>query len=257
MLRGMGDTYFDEWIAERYEQLWPHLFAPDVIEPALDCLYDLAGGGACLEFGIGTGRIGIALARRGVTVHGIELSEAMVRRLRAQPGGDGGAVTIGDFASTAVGGMFSLVYLLRNTITNLTTQDEQVNCFRNAAAHLGPGGLFLIENYIPQLQRVPPGDTGRVFAAEPDHLGLEDYNLAAQIAVSTHYWVIDGELRTFSSPHRYLWPQELDLMAKLAGLTLRHRWSDWHRNAFTSDSPGHSSVWQKPAEHDLSPSATA
>lgn len=227
-----------------------------MIEPTVDCLCELAGGGACLEFGIGTGRIGIPLARRGVIVHGIELSGAMVRRLRAQPGGDGVAVSIGDFATTAVDGMFSLVYLLRNTITNLTTQDEQVNCFRNAAAHLGPGGFFLIENYVPQLQRVPPGETVRVFAAEPDHLAFETYDVAAQIAVSTHFWVVDGELGTFSSAHRYVWPQELDLMAKVAGLTLRHRWSDWHRNAFTSDSPEHISIWQKPAQPDLPLSAT-
>jgi hypothetical protein len=174
----------------------------------------------------------------------------MVRRLRAQPGGADLAVTIGDFATTSVGGGFSLVYLLRNTITNLTTQDEQVACFGNAAAHLAPGGHFLIENYIPQLQRLPPGETVRVFAAEPDHLAFEDYDLTAQIAVSTHYWVIDGELRRLSSPHRYVWPQELDLMARIAGLTLHHRWSDWHHNAFTSDSPSHISVWRKPSELD-------
>lgn len=251
MLRGVAQARFDEWVAERYARLWPHLFLPEVIEPTVDCLCELAGGGACLEFGIGTGRIGIPLARRGVIVHGIELSEAMVRRLRAQPGGDGVVVSIGDMATTAVDGVFSLVYLLRNTITNLTTQDEQVDCFRNAAAHLGPGGFLLIENYVPALQRVPPGETVRVFAAQPDHLAFENYDVAAQIAVSTHFWVIDGELKTFSSPHRYVWPGELDLMAKIAGLTLRHRWSDWHRNPFTSDSPDHISIWQKPAQPDL------
>jgi Methyltransferase domain len=244
----VAETHFDDWVAERYEQLWSHLFAPEVVGPTLDCLCDLAGGGACLEFGIGTGRIGIPLSQRGVSVHGIELAQAMVRRLRAQPGGDGLAVTIGDFATTSVTGGFSLVYLLRNTITNLTTQDEQVACFRNAAAHLVPGGFFLIENYIPQLQRLPPGENVRVFAAEPDHLAFEDYDFAAQIAVSTHYWVTDAALRRLSSPHRYVWPQELDLMAKVAGLALRHRWSDWHRSAFTSDSPSHISVWQKPPE---------
>jgi hypothetical protein len=169
----------------------------------------------------------------------------MVRRLRTQS--DRVAVTIGDFATTVVDGTFSLVYLLRNTITNLTTQHEQVSCFRNAARHLEPGGCFLIENYIPQPQQVPPGESVRVFAAEQDHLAFEDYNPAEQIAVSTHYWVVDGKLKTFSSPHRYVWPQELDLMAEAAGLTLRHRWSDWHRNAFTGDSPAHISVWEKPA----------
>jgi SAM-dependent methyltransferase len=246
----MAESHFDDWVAERYEQLWPHLFAPEVVGPTLDRLGELAGGGACLEFGIGTGRIGIPLSQRGVRVQGIELAQPMVRRLRAQPGGDELEVTIGDFATTSVGGGFSLVYLLRNTITNLTTQEEQAACFRNAADHLAPGGHFLVENYVPQVQQLPPGETVRVFAAEPDHLAFEDYDPAAQIAVSTHYWVIDGELRRFSSPHRYVWPEELDLMAKNAGLTLRHRWSDWHRNAFTGDSPSHISVWRKPSEPD-------
>lgn len=243
----MAESHFDDWVAEHYERLWPQLFAPEVIEPTLDCLVELAGGGACLEFGIGTGRIGIPLSQRGFSVHGIELAPAMARRLRAQPGGQDLAVTIGDFATTSVGGGFSLVYLLRNTITNLTTRDEQVACFRNAADQLVPGGLFLIENYVPQL---PPGETVRVFAAEPDHLAYEDYDPTAQIAVSTHHWLIDGELRTFSSPHRYVWPEELDDMAKSAGLSLLHRWSDWQRNAFTSDSPSHISVWRK---HEFSP----
>jgi len=242
----VAESHFDDWVAEHYEQLWPQLFAPELVGPTLDRLWELASGGACLEFGIGTGRIGIPLSQRGVRVQGIELAPAMVRRLRARPGGADLAVTIGDFATTSVGGGFSLVYLLRNTITNLTTQDEQVACFRNAAAHLAPGGHFLIENYVPQLQRLPPGETVRMFAAEPDHLAFENYDLAAQIAVSTHYWVVDGELRRLSSPHRYVWPQELDLMARFAGLTLHHLWSDWHRNAFSSDSPSHISVWRKP-----------
>jgi hypothetical protein len=246
----MAESHFDDWVAERYEQLWPELFASDVVGPTVDCLCELARGGACLEFGIGTGRIGIPLSQRGVRVHGIELAQSMVRRLRAQPGGEDLAVTIGDFATTSVGGEFSLVYLLRNTITNLTTQDEQVACFRNAAAQLAPAGLFLIENYVPQLRRLPPGETVRVFAAEPDHLAFEHYDPATRIAVSTHYWAIDGELHKFSSPHRYVWPHELDLMAKNAGLTLHRRWSDWHRHAFTSDSPSHVSVWRKPPASD-------
>jgi len=243
----MAESHFDEWVAERYERLWPQLFAPELVGPTLDRLAELARGGACLEFGIGTGRIGIPLSRRGIRVHGIELAPSMVRRLRAQPGGKELAVTIGDFATTFLGGGFSLVYLLRNTITNLTTQDEQFACFRNAADHLAPAGLFLIENYVPQVQRLPAGETVRVFAAEPDHLGFEDYGPVDRIAVSTHCWVIDGELRAFSSPHRYVWPHELDLMAKDAGLTLLHRWSDWHSNPFTGGSPSHITVWRKPS----------
>jgi hypothetical protein len=136
-----------------------------------------------------------------------------------------------------------LVYLLRNTITNLTTQDDQVDCFRNAAAHLEPGGLFVIENYIPALRRLPPGETVRVFTNTPTHLGFEEYDFAAQLAVSHHHWTIDGQHSTLSSTHRYLWPAELDLMARLAGMTLRERWSDWHRTPFTGDSENHISVW--------------
>jgi SAM-dependent methyltransferase len=211
-----------------------------VVEPAVRLLADLAGAGPALEFGIGTGRIALPLSRRGLRVHGIELSPAMAARL-----GTGIDVTIGDFATATAGTAFNLVYLLRNTITNLTTQDEQVEAFGNAAAHLRPGGHFLVENYVPQLQRLPPGDTARVFTAESDHLGYEEYDVATQIAVSHHFWVVEGQLKTFSSPHRYAWPAELDLMARLAGMTLRERWSGWHREPFTGESRSHSSVWRK------------
>jgi SAM-dependent methyltransferase len=211
-----------------------------VLDPAVDFLAGLAGGSA-LELGVGTGRVAVPLSRRGVAVHGIDLSPAMVARLRAQSSAVD--VTVGDFAHTSVGRTFPLVYLLRNTITNLTTQDDQVDCFRNAAAHLEPGGLFVIENYIPALRLLPPGQTVRAFTRTPTHLGFEEYDVAAQLAVSHHYWTIDGEIRTFSSTHRYLWPAELDLMARLAGMTLRERWSDWHRTPFTGDSQSHISVW--------------
>jgi hypothetical protein len=144
-----------------------------------------------------------------------------------------------------VDGRFALVYLLRNTITNLTTQDEQVRAFANAAAHLRPGGCFVIENYVPELQRLPPGETTHVFIATPDHLGYEQYDVATQTATSYHYWTIDGRLATFTSSHRYVWPSELDLMARLASLRLRERWADWDRRPFTSDSRNHISVWQK------------
>jgi SAM-dependent methyltransferase len=242
----MPETRFDDWIASRYERLWPELFDPAVVDPVVDFLADLVGTGPALELGIGTGRIAVPLSRRGIPVHGIELSPAMLAQLRAQPDANAIGVTVGDFASATVGRTFGLAYLLRNTITNLTTQDEQVDCFRNVAAHLRPGGLFLIENYIPALGQLPPGDTIRVFTRTTTHLGFEEYDVAAQIAVSHHYWVIDGELKTFSSPHRYLWPAELDLMARLAGMTLRERWADWHRAPFTSQSRNHISVWQKP-----------
>ncbi len=236
---------FEEWIASRYATLWANLFDPAVLDPAVDFLADLAGTGAALELGIGTGRVALPLRRRGVRVHGIELSPAMVAQLQTQPGADDIGVTIGDFAATTVNATFALAYLVRNTITNLTTQDEQVACFRNAAAHLEPGGCFVIEVYIPEIQRLPPGETVHAFTITPTHLGFEEYDTAAQIAVSHHYWVIDGQLETFSSPHRYVWPAELDLMARLAGLTLRERWSDWNREPFTSASRNHISVWEK------------
>jgi SAM-dependent methyltransferase len=243
----VAETHFDAWIAQHYATLWPELFDPAVIEPAVDLLADLAGSGPVLELGVGTGRIALPLSRRGVRVHGIELSPAMVTELKAQPCGSDIGVTIGDFARATVDDRFTLVYLVRNTITNLTTQDEQVECFRNAAAHLEPGGRFVIENYVPELQRLPPGDTMHVFTATSNHVGVEEYDIAAQIAFSHHYWVLDGRLTTFSSPHRYVWPSELDLMARLAGMVLRERWNDWNREPFTSESRNHISVWQKPS----------
>jgi SAM-dependent methyltransferase len=239
------ETHFDEWVAQRYEILWPELFDPAVVEPTVDFLADLAGAGPALELGVGTGRIALPLTRRGVSVHGIELSPAMGAQLQVQPGASEVGVTIGDYATAKLGRTFKLAYLLRNTITNLTSQDEQVEAFRNVAAHLEPGGHFVIENYIPALQRLPPGETTHVFTASPDHVGFEEYNVAAQIALSHHYWVINGQLKTFSSPHRYVWPSELDLMAQLAGMILRERWSDWRRAPFTSDSQNHISVWEK------------
>jgi SAM-dependent methyltransferase len=239
-------NYFDERIAKSYEAKWPELFEPAVVDPAVDFLAELAGTGAALELGIGTGRIAIPLGQRGVRVHGIDLSPDMVARLQAKAGTDDIGVTIGDFVTTRVGGTFKLAYLVRNTIMNLTTQDEQVACFGNVAAQLEPGGCFVIEVNIPQLQRLPPGETVRAFAVTPTHLGFEEYDVATQIAFSHHSWMVDGHLETLSAPFRYVWPSELDLMARLAGMSLRERWSDWHRAPFTSESGSHVSVWEKP-----------
>jgi SAM-dependent methyltransferase len=241
------ETRFDEWLAQWYEVLWSELFAPAVIDPAVDFLAELAGAGPVLEFGIGTGRVAVALQRRGIRVHGIELSPAMVEQLRSHCGASDITVTVGDFATAEVGETFTLVYLLRNTITNLTTHDEQVASFRNASTHLQAGGCFVIENYIPALQHLPPGETRHVFVTTPTHVGIEEYDTTNQIAVSRHFWEIDGLVRTFSSSHRYVWPSELDVMARLAGMTLRERWSDWRRTPFTSVSRNHISVWQVPA----------
>jgi SAM-dependent methyltransferase len=250
-VRLVPDDFFDEPIARSYEAKWPELFKPAVVDAAVNFLDDLAGAGAVLELGIGTGRIALPLSRRGHRVHGIELSPAMVAQMRKQPGSNDIGVTIGDFATTTVDATFTLAYLVRNTIMNLTTQDEQVACFQNVAAHLEPGGCFVIEVRVPELQRLPPGETIHAFTATPTHLGFEEYAVGSQIAFSHHYWVVDGQLETFSAPFRYVWPSELDLMARLAGMTLRERWSNWNREPFTSDSREHVSVWQRAGGIDV------
>ncbi|MDQ1479098.1 MAG: hypothetical protein QOE62_4327 [Actinomycetota bacterium] len=243
----MPKIVFDERIAAGYDATSTDMYEPEVLEPAVSFLAELAGTGPALELGIGTGRVGLPLSRRGVHVHGIDISPAMVARLRMKPDSDAIDVTIGDFATTRVSGSFVLAYLVYNTITNLTTQDEQVDCFRNVAAHLEPGGCFVIEVYIPELQRLPPGETIHAFKVTPTHLGFEEYDVATQIACSHHYFVVDGRVEIFSAPYRYVWPSELDLMARLAGLTLRERWGDWNREPFTRESRKHVSVWEKPA----------
>ena len=242
----MTDGYFDERIAARYDDDSADRFQPAVLDPAVEFLAGLAGDGAALELGIGTGRIAVPLHARGVPVHGIDLSEPMVAQLRAKPGTDDIGVTIGDFATTAVAGTFRLAYLVFNTITNLTTQDEQVACFENAAAHLEPGGCFLIECGVPSLQRLQPGQRYVPFDVSPEHLGFDDVDVVTQRLTSCHYYVHDGRVAVFESPHRYAWPAELYLMARIAGLSLRDRFADWDRSPFTATSGKHISVWQKP-----------
>jgi SAM-dependent methyltransferase len=242
----MPEDYFGEQVAAQYDESSADLFEPAVVGPVVEFLAGLAGRGAALELGIGTGRIALPLARRGIRVHGIELSEAMAARLRAKPGAEQIGVTIGDFATTAVEGRFSVAYLVFNTIMNLTSQEEQVACFQNVAAHLAPGGCFVIEVMVPALQRLPPGETVRAFTLTATRLGFDEYDVASQGLVSHHYSVVAGRLEVVSMPFRYVWPSELDLMARLAGMTLRERWSGWKREPFTSDSTGHVSVWEKP-----------
>ena len=241
----MPEDYFGERVAERYDSA-AEMFEPAVVDPAVDFLADLAGDGAALELGIGTGRIALPLSERGVRVHGIDISAPMVAQLRAKPGGDDIGVTIGDFATTKVDGTFRLAYLVYNTIENLTTQEEQIACFQNVAAHLEPGGCFVIEVGVPGLQRLPPGETVRAFNVSATRLGFDEYDVVSQGLISHHYSVVDGQLEVFSVPFRYVWPSELDLMARLAGMTLRERWSGWKREPFTSDSRKHVSVWEKP-----------
>jgi SAM-dependent methyltransferase len=242
-----GDGYFDERVAARYDESSSEMFAREAVEPAVDFLAALAGEGRALELGIGTGRIALPLVRRAVEVHGIDLSRAMVARLREKPGGEGIPVAIGDFATTRVDGAFSLAYLVFNTINNLTTQEEQVACFRNVAAHLEPGGRFVIEVGLPELRRLPPGETMHVFDASEGHWGIDEYDLVNQGLVSHHFSVVDGALERVSMPFRYVWPSELDLMAELAGMRLRERWSGWKREPFTDESRKHVSVWETPA----------
>ena len=241
----MPEDYFGERVAERYDEWDADASAPAVLDPIVDFLAALAGDGAALELGIGTGRIALPLSGQGVRVHGVDLSPDMVAELRARPGAEGIGVTVGDFATTRVGGPFRLAYLVRNTITNLTTQDEQVECFRNVAAHLEPGGCFVVEVGVPQLQRLPPGETVRAFDVSPARLGFDEYDVASQGLVSHHYREVDGKLDVVSVPFRYVWPSELDLMARLAGMTLRERWGGWRREPFTGDSEMHVSVWEK------------
>ena len=242
------DGYFDERVADRYDESEAEMFDPGVVDPAVDLLAELAGGGRVLEFGIGTGRIALPLAARGLDVHGMDMSRAMVERLRAKPAGEDIGVAIGDFARTTVDGSFSLVYLVFNTINNLTSQAAQVACFRNAAAHLEPGGAFVVEVGVPQLRRLPPGETVRAFAVSETRWGFDEFDVATQGLVSHHFEIVDGRVEHTSVPFRYVWPSELDLMAELAGMRLGDRWGGWRREPFTAESRSHVSVWEKPAE---------
>lgn len=241
----MPENYFDEQIAASYDSDWD-MFAPATVEPAVDFLAQLADRGTALELGIGTGRIALPLSGRGIRVHGIDLSAAMVAQLRAKPGAEDIRVTIGDFASTRVEGTFGLAYLVYNTIENLTTQDEQVECFRNVARHLEPGGSFVIEVEVPQLQRLPLGETVRALSVSPTRFDFDELDIAEQCGVSHHYWIAEGQSGVFSMPYRFVWPSELDLMARIAGMSLRERWGDWTRKPFTATSARHISVWEKP-----------
>ena len=237
------EDHFGPDVAARYDAESAEMSTPEALGPTIDRLQELAGGGRALELAIGTGRVALPLAARGVPVCGIELSPAMVAELRAKPGGDAIPVTIGDMSQATVEGPFSLVYLVFNTIGNLTTQDAQVECFANAAAHLEPGGHFVVEVGVPQLQRLPPGERHQVFAASGGHWGIDEYDVATQQLRSHHFSAAGDGYRHESLPFRYVWPSELDLMARLAGLRLRERWQDWDRSPFTSGSRKHVSVW--------------
>jgi trans-aconitate methyltransferase len=240
-----GEGYFGERVAARYDDLSWSMFDPAVVGPTVDLLAELAGGGAALEFAIGTGRIALPLAERGVRVAGIDNSEAMLARLREKPGAERIEAMAGDMAATRVEGEFSLVYLVFNTIFNLVTQDGQVACFENAAAHLGTGGRFVIEARVPELQRLPSGQAVLPWRADPDGMSYYVYDVVGQRLSGQHYYFVDGRVQASPTEMRYAWPAELDLMARLAGMRLEDRWASWGREPFTALSPAHVSVYEK------------
>lgn len=239
------DGFFGERVASTYDDD-PEMFDPAVVRPTVDFLAALADGRRALELGIGTGRIALPLAERGVTVAGIDLSRAMVDRLRAKPGGADLEVALGDFSTTRVAGEFGLVYLVFNTIFNLVTQEAQIACFANAGAHLTSGGVFVIETMVPDLQRLALGNTVLPFRAEPSGISFDVYDVVTQRFSSQHYTFRADGVDAFPVEFRYAWPAELDLMARLAGLELRDRFGGWHREPFTAVSSSHVSVYVKP-----------
>jgi SAM-dependent methyltransferase len=242
----LGDVW-DEDAAARYDTPGAGMFAPELLGPTVERLVRLADGGPALEFAVGTGRVAVPLRERGVPVTGIELSRPMVERLRAKADERTIPVVLGNMATARAPGTFSLVYLVYNTISNLLTQDAQVACFANAARHLAPGGRFVVELWVPDLQRLPPGSPAAVFTAEPGYVGFDTYDVLRQRVVSHHVrFGGDGEGRVSRSPHRYVWPAELDLMGRLAGFSLESRSADWSGSEFTAESRSHVSVYRLP-----------
>jgi SAM-dependent methyltransferase len=243
------DEIWDADAARRYDTPGTGMFSPDVLGPTVDRLAALAGGGRALEFAIGTGRVAIPLHERGVPVTGIELSTAMIDQLRTKISDDELPVVTGDMATATAPGRFTVAYLVFNTIANLLTQREQVACFRNAARHLEPGGSFVIELWVPELRKLPPGVGATVFTTEPGYLGIDTYDVLDQRVVSHHFrFDPDGgrDARVYRTPHRYIWPSELDLMAQLAGFELESRHADWSGAPFTAESRSHVSVYRLP-----------
>jgi len=242
------EDIWDLEAAESYDTPGTGLFAAEVLRPTVDRLAELAGGGRALEFAIGTGRVAIPLAGRGVPVAGIEIAPPMLAQLRSKVGEAEIPVVVGDMATADAPGTFSLVYLVYNGISNLLTQAEQVACFRNAARHLAPGGRFVVELWVPELRKLPPGQTAVVWASDPGYIGLDVYDPLLQHVVSHHFRFGEGrEAQIFRSPHRYVWPAELDLMAQLAGFALESRHADWTGSPFTAESRSHVSVYRLPS----------
>jgi SAM-dependent methyltransferase len=232
--------------AEYYDDTSAAMFAPEVLDPTVELLFEVSQGGPALELAIGTGRVALPLSAKGITVRGIDLSAPMAEQLRAKPGADAIEVTVGDMTTTRVDGRFTLVYLVWNGIMNVTAQHEQVAVFKTAAAHLAPGGCFVVEVSVPDLRGLPPGEATRVFTMGPDRVGIDTFDdLVGQIASSHHWMRWDGQLIYHAAAYRYVWPSELDLMAQLAGFVLRDRWAGWTRAPFTSDSTQQVAVYEK------------
>ena len=242
----MPQNQFVGPVAEGYDFASPAMYEPALLDATVEFLAAEARGGLALELGIGTGRVALPLSQRWVPVHGIDISPDMIEQLHRKPGSEAITTTVGDFAETVLPGEFSLVYVVYNSISNLLEQSEWVQTFRNAARHLSPGGRFVVELWIPDLRRFPPGATALPFDVNPTHLGFDTIDTATQRGVSHHYFVAGGQVAQFESPYRYAWPAELDLMAQIAGMTLHNRWADWDRSSLTSESTKHISVWERP-----------
>ena len=231
--------------AETYDDPSSEDFSPELLEQISSFLAELAGPGAALELAIGTGRVALPLRNIGVKVQGIEYSPAMAAVLRRKAPEI--PVTIGNMATTQVDGEFSLVYLVYNTIGNLYTQEAQLQCFCNAALHLSPGGRFVVEVGVPPLRSLPPGQSAVPFAVTDAHAGLDVMDTVTQRSVSYRYSrQPDGSYARTAHNFRYVWPSELDLMARIAGLELEARYADWDKTPFTAESNSHVSVWRKP-----------
>lgn len=244
----MASVVWDAELAAVYDDVYAGEAEPSVVGPMVEVLDGLANGGAALEFAVGTGRIALALSARGVPVTGIELSPPMSERLRAKPGAERVRVIVGDMTTARAGGPFTLVYLVANSLMNVTTQQEQLAVFSNAAGHLSPGGRFVVSLIVPHPDEVQPGGNSRVFTRQPDHVGIETYDdPVGQIAWSRHWMHVGGRLIRHSAPYRYVWPSELDLMARLAGFRREHHWAGWDRSPFTAKSTGHITVYEKDA----------
>jgi SAM-dependent methyltransferase len=236
---------WDEHVAQGYDTPGTGMFAREVLDPAVERLTNLAAGGRVLEFAIGTGRVAIPLSERGISVAGIEIAPAMIAQLRTKAGEAKIPVVLGDMTNAAVPGTFSLVFLVFNGISNVLTQGEQVACFRNAARHLSPGGRFVIELWVPELRRMPMGQQAIVCQSDPGYILVDTYDTLAQHVVSHHFRFGEAnEAKLFRSPHRYVWPAELDLMAQLAGFELESRHADWLGAEFTGESKSHVSVYR-------------